>query len=484
MLVQPIPVFNPAATAAGYAAAMQSARTAAEVARQTQALQAEIRQLQESMRRAQQEAIARENRLRQIDLWTRELEHRGMSPMAAHDEANREWQRMELLEQARPFADMVEANPPLPPSSAEYEEFRSTVEAELRATAKRKSRARMLIALSMLLLGACSVIGAYAFTSAWAAASEGVFPVEGLAVGIGGGLIVSAVGGLLLWWIGLRRARRRLKAQAALALGLSEIPGQESWAASVHCARAEGFLQATEPSALWLEREFSALGPSPLLEVEIMAVRSRYETLIAEAQERVSRQVLDRPDVDPIVLNNAAFRLLKSGHVEQAMRGLTRAAATGQPNALATLIWQLCLQGQFTAAVDAYQQYSGGVEAYLAEFEDTEWLQDMKRQVPNFTSNAAVAYLALGERQRALDLWAQAGVAGHAEARAYPAVLAWCEGDPEQARRILAGLTSMELADFQSDLEEVSDEGAGWFADFARDGLKALNADSRAGIGD
>lgn len=185
--------------------------------------------------------------------------------------------------------------------------------------------------------------------------------------------------------------------------------------------------------------------------------------------------LVTQQDVDPVLLNNAAWTALNEGRIDQALIGFERAAQAGQPNALATLIWVRCQRGEFQLALRAWEECRLNVPAFMEQVQ-TEGgeLLGMEDQIPNFTSNAALALLAVGRRQEALDNWESAAASGHLEARAYPGVLAWREGRRESAMGDLRSLTEDELDELRSGLAEEA-QGEGWLADWAQSALDAID---------
>lgn len=193
----------------------------------------------------------------------------------------------------------------------------------------------------------------------------------------------------------------------------------------------------------------------------------------------------DNPDR---LKNDEGFRLLKSGSKAKGLDLLRSAALNGQPNALATIIWHRLLDNEIKLAIKDYEQCIGKTEDWIAKEKtriDKLWLvsagvkKDLVNhycyQVSNSKSNAALAYLANGKEKTAIDLWNEAAVNhGHIEARFYP-VFNLCKSNPTAAIGVLKNSFSQaELQDLINTLVEVSSEGSGWFAKWAKDGLEAL----------
>jgi len=193
----------------------------------------------------------------------------------------------------------------------------------------------------------------------------------------------------------------------------------------------------------------------------------------------------DNPD---LLKNDEGFRLLKSGSKAKGLELLKSAPYNGQPNALATIIWHRLLDNEIKLAIKDYEQCIVKAEGWIAKEKsriDKLWFVsagDKKNlvnhynyQVSNSKSNAALAYLANGKEKIAVDLWNDAAVNhGHIEARFYP-VFNLCKSNPTAAIGVLKNSFSQaELQDLVNTLVEVSTEGSGWFAKWAKDGLEAL----------
>jgi len=193
----------------------------------------------------------------------------------------------------------------------------------------------------------------------------------------------------------------------------------------------------------------------------------------------------DNPDN---LKNNEGFKLLGSGSTSKGLKLLREAALNGQPNSLATIIWHYMLEGDIKKAITDYEFCIVKTEPWIAKEKsrvDKLWLVSSvdKRnlmehyfyQISNSKSNAALAYLASGKGQIATDLWNEAAENhGHIEARFYP-IFNLCKSNPTAAIGILKNsFTKAELQDLVNTLVEVSAEGSGWFAKWAKDGLDVL----------
>jgi hypothetical protein len=186
--------------------------------------------------------------------------------------------------------------------------------------------------------------------------------------------------------------------------------------------------------------------------------------------------------------NDEGFRLMKSGSKAKGLASLRSAALNGQPNALATIIWHYLLDNEIKLAIKDYEQCIVKTEVWIAKEKsriDKLWLVsagDKKNtinhynyQVSNSKSNAGLAYLAAGKEKVAIDLWNDAAENhGHIEARFYP-IFSLCKSNPTSAIGVLKNsFTKAELQDLINTLVEVSAEGSGWFAKWAKDGLDVL----------
>lgn len=186
--------------------------------------------------------------------------------------------------------------------------------------------------------------------------------------------------------------------------------------------------------------------------------------------------------------NDEGFRLIKSGSKAKGLASLRAAALNGQPNALATIIWHYLLDDEIKLALKDYEQCIVKTDEWIANEKkriDKLWLvsaadknnaiNHYRYQVSNSKSNAGLAYLAVGKEKVAIDLWNEAAENhGHIEARFYP-IFNLCKSNPTAALGVLkSSFTKAELQDLVETLVEVSGEGTGWFAKWAKDGLAVL----------
>ena len=186
--------------------------------------------------------------------------------------------------------------------------------------------------------------------------------------------------------------------------------------------------------------------------------------------------------------NDEGFRLMKSGSKAKGLASLRLAALNGQPNALASIIWHYLLDGEIKLAIKDYEQCIVKTEGWVAKEKsriDKLWLvsagdkkyviNHYNYQISNSKSNAGLAYLAAGKEKVAIDLWNEAAENhGHIEARFYP-VFNLCKSNPTVAIGVLKNsFTKAELQDLIETCVEVSSEGKGWFAKWAKDGLDIL----------
>ena len=194
---------------------------------------------------------------------------------------------------------------------------------------------------------------------------------------------------------------------------------------------------------------------------------------------------LDHPDIE---LCNQGQRLIKNGDKKQGLELTKQAAFNGQPNAISTYNWHLILSGQFKEAIDVTEKLvpvaivwiekeqqrlskSWGVNKQEVNIYVNSYLY----QIYNMQSNAAVAYLATGKVKDAIEIWEEAAdKSGHLEARFYP-IFHEGQKNPDLMLRLLTKeFTKEELQNLVSTMMDVSTGGKGWFADWAKEGLKVL----------
>lgn len=197
--------------------------------------------------------------------------------------------------------------------------------------------------------------------------------------------------------------------------------------------------------------------------------------------------IYDSPDVEN---NNTGHRLYASGKEEQGLILLRKAASRGQPNAIASLIWYDLLSDKFDNAIKSYEDFSRLVPAWInAESQriNRGWFVDKQEanlaiwqyqfQMSNIRSNAAIAYLAKGNKQEALKLWSKADTDhDHLEARFYPILIAKKEDLAALRSILMKKFTKEELKALVNDMTDVTKTSKGWFANWAKEGLGALKA--------
>jgi hypothetical protein len=215
-------------------------------------------------------------------------------------------------------------------------------------------------------------------------------------------------------------------------------------------------------------------GRIPDIEASVRGGPSRLQEAFAGITEQ-QRRIASDPNADPLAINNAAHTVMMQGLHEEGLAGFELAASMGQPNALASLIWFRLLGEDFEQARGAFERYFPRVPGWM-QGQDEDIQAGTYDQLANCKSNAALAYLALGDRRQALQLWSEAADVGHIEAKAYPGVLAVREGEMRQAKKIFKRLSKSELQEFIDDMESVHVEGTGWFRDWARDALRAVGS--------
>lgn len=153
--------------------------------------------------------------------------------------------------------------------------------------------------------------------------------------------------------------------------------------------------------------------------------------------------------------------LKNDGRRADAMRVWERAAARGSFGGLCNLIWQHVLCGEIEQAISVYEQYIGGIDGELSA--DPAYAEVNA----HIRSNAALAYMAAGQVDRAGQLWNQAAQAGLVEARVHPAVLPWRRGDRATAAEMVATLSEPQLVQFISETVQALTEATGWFQQWA-----------------
>ena len=196
-------------------------------------------------------------------------------------------------------------------------------------------------------------------------------------------------------------------------------------------------------------------------------------------------KLLDNPENHK---NDQGFKLLKSGSKNEGLRLLREAAIGGQPNALATILWHYVLEDEIKTAIKDYELCLPKAITWIAAEKariDKLWLvsasdkstvmNHYNYQVANSKNNVALAYLASGKEKIAIDLWNEAAEShGHIEARFYP-IFNLCKSNPTAAIGVLKNsFTKDELQHLIETLVDVSGEGKGWFAKWAKQGLDVL----------
>jgi len=202
-------------------------------------------------------------------------------------------------------------------------------------------------------------------------------------------------------------------------------------------------------------------------------------------------KLFNNPDV---LKNEEGFKLLESGSKTEGLKLLNAAAQNGQPNALATIIWQHLLQDKTDLAIEDYETCIVKTDNWIENEKsrvDKLWLvsavdkhnviEHYRYQVANCKSNVGLAFLAKGKDKKAIELWSDAAESyGHVEARFYP-IFNLCRSNPTAAFGVIKNSFSKdELQGLIEDLVEVTKEGKGWFAKWANDGLEILKQVSKS----
>ena len=196
-------------------------------------------------------------------------------------------------------------------------------------------------------------------------------------------------------------------------------------------------------------------------------------------------KLLDNPDIQK---NDDGHLLLDTPYRADGMRLIRQAAENGQPNALSSIIWFDVIEDQIDKAVKDFETYLPLVEPWIARERariDKIWLVSMAEkkavidhyyyQISNSKSNVALAFLAKGNESRAMELWNEAALKhGHIESRFSP-IFHLFKSNPGSAIGVLRNSFSKEeLQSLVYDLAEVSNQGSGWFAKWAKEGLDIL----------
>ncbi len=196
-------------------------------------------------------------------------------------------------------------------------------------------------------------------------------------------------------------------------------------------------------------------------------------------------KLFENPDIQN---NNDGHLLLDTAHRADGMRLIRQAAENGQPNALASVIWFDVIEDQIDKAIRDFEAYLPMTELWIAKEKlriDKLWLVSAAEknsvihqyyfQVSNCKSNVALAFLAKGNEGKAMELWNEAAINhGHIESRFYP-IFHLFKSSPGSAIGVLKNSFSKEeLQSLVHDLTEVSNQGSGWFAQWAKEGLDIL----------
>lgn len=166
---------------------------------------------------------------------------------------------------------------------------------------------------------------------------------------------------------------------------------------------------------------------------------------------------------------------------EPALHCLRRAARAGEPNALSSLTWFLIGWGEPAAAITAWQECAAAVQPWLAELEaggaSPDDMAELRRQIPNFTSNVALALAATGDSDGARRMWLEAGGAGHAEASFQLAILDSREGRDREARAAVGILTRDQRDAMHSFLADIERDfpNSEWLHTWVADGRTLLD---------
>ncbi|MGA0887859.1 MAG: hypothetical protein ACO3S0_08005 [bacterium] len=187
-------------------------------------------------------------------------------------------------------------------------------------------------------------------------------------------------------------------------------------------------------------------------------------------------------------LHRKGVQLRNKGSVEEGMKLIRQAAENGAPNALGTLLWYEIKTDQLDQAIKDFEYCLPRVlewnkkemdrvsKSWLASKNDRQTFNHFcTYELSNAKSNAAVAYLGKGNEAKAMELWNEAATDhGHLEARFYP-IFHMCQANPTMAIGILkSAFAKPELQNLVKSMVEVSTQGTGWFANWAKNGLDVL----------
>ena len=196
-------------------------------------------------------------------------------------------------------------------------------------------------------------------------------------------------------------------------------------------------------------------------------------------------KLLDNPDIQK---NEDGHLLLDTPYRADGMRLIRQAAENGQPNALSSVIWFSVIEDEIDRAIQDFETLLPLVEPWIAKERariEKIWLvsvADKKAvidhyhyQISNSKSNVALAFLAKGNESKAMELWNEASLNhGHIESRFYP-IFHLFKSNPGSAIGVLRNSFSKEeLQSLVHTLTKVSNQGSGWFAKWAKEGLDIL----------
>jgi hypothetical protein len=195
--------------------------------------------------------------------------------------------------------------------------------------------------------------------------------------------------------------------------------------------------------------------------------------------------LFDSPETD---MHKRGHDLMDRGSIEEGFKLIRQSAEAGAPNALSSLIWYQIKNDDLDGAIKDFEtclpkvhewvkrENARVAKAWFSSSTDKAAFNDFcTYEISNSKSNVAVAYLGKGNEARAMELWSEAATDhGHVEARFYP-IFHMCQANPTMAIGILkSAFTKQELQGLVNDMVEVSTEGTGWFANWAKNGLNVL----------
>lgn len=339
---------NPAAAMGAY----QAARTAEEVKKQTEALQAELA----ALRTAQEEAEAREEARREQDLLARELEHRGMSPLQARDEAVKETRRREVVQALTSVLAKARSRRPIAPEAGAYQQFLKDASAEIEQSL---ARAPLSPIMTGVVAGLVASLVAAVALGIWASsvATTGAFPILAMLVAL---LVGAGVGAAAAAWMKARYpsyAQAQVDHESQRTRELAGVIGQSVYTQRVFKQRASGFVPYITKERDRLRAELDGLGPSPLdphmaddafeglsaLLAEVSATQA--ELTLAAAQDSAEHGDIETARTMAAELKKTGSPLAADLPDLKALKGPSVESAPAAPSSRSVMSWTAAAVG-------------------------------------------------------------------------------------------------------------------------------------------